>query len=189
MILLAFVGAAASTVAFSPSALYARSPPLRMNKDGATVAVDVVDLNDANYQDALLGGHQKAVLVDACAVWCGPCKLIEPYVRRCAEKWSDQMDVMRFDVESKNTGVKMELLRQKALPQSLPSLMLFRDGEVVAKHSGVITEEELNEFISTNLADRADPEESTTESSKEQQRGFISFTTDGDDYMLAGLPL
>ena len=65
----------------------------------------MMDLNDENYAKLLNG--QKATLVDACAIWCGPCKLIEPVLDRCATKWSETIEMAKFDVEAKNPNLKV----------------------------------------------------------------------------------
>jgi|Transcript_57411 thioredoxin 1 len=184
----AFLWVTSSTAAFSTRSVPALTSSVHKRTGRRPLQAQIVDLDDSNYRDTLLGGGEKSFLVDACAVWCGPCKLIEPIVRRCGEKWSDRLDVMRYDIESKSTNVKMELLRQDALPQKLPSLILFRDGKAVAKHSGIISEEELDDFISSNLADQEDLDKDIIGAAEEQRSGFISFGASHDDYMLSGLP-
>lgn len=85
------------------------------------------------------------------------------------------------------------MLLQEVMPKSLPSLILFHEGTAIGKHNGVITEEELDEFLKTNLS--AVASSSTSSKSKEpsveqkqmKKAGYISFGNDGDDYMLSGL--
>jgi thioredoxin-like negative regulator of GroEL len=88
---------------------------------------------------------------------------------------------------------------QDALPRSLPSLILFRDGSAVAKHNGVITEEELDEFLAKNLAKAnssvsvkgkeimSRTTKTASSSSSSTKKGFIRLGADRDDYMLGGL--
>jgi thioredoxin 1 len=109
----------------------------------------MISLTDTTYEK--LFKDDEIVLVDACAQWCGPCKLIEPVLDRCMRKWEGILRVAKFDVEAKNPNLKLEFLLQDVMPKSLPCLVLFRDGKAIAKHNGVITDEELDEFIETNL--------------------------------------
>mmetsp|Transcript_27080 Transcript_27080/g.41533 ORF Transcript_27080/g.41533 Transcript_27080/m.41533 type:complete len:202 (+) Transcript_27080:208-813(+) len=149
----------------------------------------MINLDDDNY--ASLFNGKKATLVDACAQWCGPCKLIEPVLNRCAQKWSERIEMAKFDVEAKNPNLKVEMLLQNVMPKSLPSLILFRNGEALAKHNGIITEDQLNDFLETHLkvTSQAAPDSRNDSVNIEPKKkaGFVSFANDDDDYMLSGL--
>lgn len=145
----------------------------------------ILDIDDFNYADILRG--DKPVLVDACAQWCGPCKLIFPTLQRCAETWSERLVVARYDVEQGNHSgdLKLELLLQDALPTSLPMLILFEKQKVVAKHNGVITAEQLEEFLMANLSQ---PQLQAASNKQQKTAGFVSLSSSslgGDDYMLS----
>jgi thioredoxin 1 len=140
----------------------------------------------------------RSVLVDAYAPWCGPCKLIEPYLVGCAEKYSDRLSVIKYDVEGNNNNdLKVELLLQGVMVRGLPTLILYNGGEPVATHSGAITETGLEEWLDNNLLAKIDVtetnaiqndglvEEKVGESSSiTGQRGFVSFASQFDDYSL-----
>ena len=82
----------------------------------------------------------------------GPCKLIEPFLQQSAELFQDDLDVVKFDVDAEDTDdVQVELLLQGALPQALPHLVLFHKGKVVAVHSGVLKQDQLNDFVKKTL--------------------------------------
>src|SRR5687767_12496573 len=83
---------------------------------GSIYASKIIDLNDSNF--IKLVRSNKPVLIDACAPWCGPCKLIEPVLERGAEKWSNSVLFARLDVDAKNSGIKLELLLQGVMPRS-----------------------------------------------------------------------
>lgn len=144
------------------------------------------NLDDTNYKQTLFAdSYDKAVLVDAYAPWCGPCKLIEPMLEKVATKWQDSLDLVKYDVEaSKNPNLKLELLMQNAMPRGLPCLLLFMSGKVVTKHSGVITEEELDSLLEEHIEQQttsiAAPTLKTTQ-------GFVSMAHNdaSDDYMLS----
>jgi len=112
--------------------------------------------------------------------------LIEPYLQQSATKFGDQLKVVKYDVEAKNClGIKMEFLLQNVLPQALPHLILFDHmGTPLATHTGVINQDDLNDFLQTNLkhmAKQPAPERelvgagSFNTTSSSSGRGFISF--------------
>mmetsp|Transcript_15379 Transcript_15379/g.33440 ORF Transcript_15379/g.33440 Transcript_15379/m.33440 type:complete len:222 (-) Transcript_15379:62-727(-) len=141
---------------------------------------DMVNLDDSN-RDIVLG-DDKIVLVDAYAPWCGPCKLIEPVIERCAAKWDGKVDFVRYDVESGNNHkIKMEMLMQKTRIRKLPTLLLYHEGEIRATHSGLISYEELEVFLAEALH-----EEIHEDDGDAANRGKISFgSSQGrDDYAL-----
>ena len=119
---------------------------------------------------------------------CGPCKLIEPVIERCAENWKEGIVVSRYDVESANNDVKVELLLQGVMPQSLPSLILVHKSKAITKRNGVITDEELEDFLREELEGLEkgkSPEEEIKDAILPEKRaGFINFAAEVDDYML-----
>jgi thioredoxin 1 len=142
----------------------------------------MISLDDTNYEKHF---KEKVVLVDACAQWCGPCKLIEPVLNRCMKKWEGTVRMAKFDVEAKNPELKLEFLLQDVMPKSLPCLILFRNGKALAKHNGVISEDDLDEFIKTNLRGKSSSHDQGLFAPK-KKTGFVSFTHDDkDDYMLS----
>ena len=147
----------------------------------------VVDLDDSN-KDAILA-DDRTVLIDAYATFCGPCKLIEPVIERCAANRED-MDFVRYNVEAANVKeLKLDLLMQKIDIRKLPTVIMFNHGKFISTTSGLINYQELESFISNALHDTE--EENTTSSSSSsssstKSRGKISFgsTLDRDDYAL-----
>lgn len=160
-----------------------RSSPLLLTRRNA--ALSSYYINDSNFKQILFAdSYDKAVLVDACAPWCGPCKLIESSLEQCAEEWHESLIVVKYNVEaSENPNLKLELLLQNSMPQSLPCLLLFINGKVVKKHSGVITKEELDSLIETHVGGTENAKSKT----KNVGAGFVSMVgDDSDDYMLSG---
>ena len=142
----------------------------------------VVDLDDSN-KDAILA-DDRTVLIDAYATFCGPCKLIEPVIERCAANRED-VEFVRYNVEAPNVKeLKLDLLMQKTVIRKLPTLIMYSHGKVVATTSGLIDYEELEFFISNALHDSDTEEENPSSSAK--SRGKISFgsTLGRDDYAL-----
>ena len=94
-------------------------------------------LNNQNFQSEVLEADG-LVLVDFCARWCGPCKMIAPHVEALAERYP-ALKVCRLDVdEATETAIRYGV-------SSIPSLLFFRDGAVVETLVGYRSEEELCE--------------------------------------------
>jgi thioredoxin 1 len=143
-------------------------------------------LEDANYRQLFDG--DKPVLVDACAKWCGPCKLIEPVLKRCAQKRSDLI-VGRFDIEGGHDELKVELLLKGVMPRSLPSLILFHKNQAITIRKGVITDDQLEAFLLENMPQAVTPRQSprpVAATNQKKKAGSISFASQVDDYMLVG---
>ena len=83
----------------------------------------------------------KCALVDFSAAWCGPCNMIGPVVERLSEE-RDDVEFFNVDVD-KNPDLAM-----KYRIQSIPALVLFKDGEEANRSIGFITKGKIEEFIS-----------------------------------------
>lgn len=94
--------------------------------------------------DSLLAGD-KPVVVDFYATWCGPCKKIAPYVAELAEQYKEQVFIGKCDVDSSS-----ELAARFGI-RTIPTLLFFKNGEVVDKHVGAATKGELEEKVKTLL--------------------------------------
>ena len=70
------------------------------------------------------------VLVDFTAVWCGPCKMLDPVVSALAEEWEGRVKVVKLDVDN-NQSVAM-----KYQVMGVPTLILFKDGEIQERLTG-----------------------------------------------------
>lgn len=88
--------------------------------------------------------HQGAVLVDFFAQWCGPCKMITPIVEQIAEEFS-ALKVVKIDADN-----AQDLMRQFGI-RGIPTLLLFKDGKVVATKIGALSHSQLKEFVEANL--------------------------------------
>ena len=87
----------------------------------------------------------KLVLVDFWAEWCGPCKQIAPTLEEIAEKYSENLSVCKVDVDSNR-----ELALQFNV-RSIPSLMIFKNGEMVDSLIGAVSLEELEDLVTRNF--------------------------------------
>jgi thioredoxin-like negative regulator of GroEL len=78
--------------------------------------------------------------------------VIKPVVERAADKWAKAVNVVKYDVEHENVSdLKAKLDEMGVKISSLPTLILLKDGEYVSSRSGVVTDMDVNTFLSRNL--------------------------------------
>ena len=85
------------------------------------------------------------VLVDYWAEWCGPCKAIAPVLEEVAKEYSGKLKVAKMDVDA-NTEVP-----KKYNIRGIPTLMLFKNGNMEAMKVGAMSKSQLTAFLDTNI--------------------------------------
>jgi len=85
------------------------------------------------------------VLVDYWAEWCGPCKMIAPALDDSAESYAGRLDIAKINIDENQSVPSQYHVR------GIPTLMLFKNGEVVATKVGAMSKSQLTAFIDANL--------------------------------------
>jgi thioredoxin 1 len=102
-------------------------------------------ISDASFEsDVLKAG--KPVLVDYWAEWCGPCKMIAPILDEVSESYKDKLQIAKMNVdENRDIPAKFGI-------RGIPTLMLFKDGQLAATKVGAMSKAQLTAFIDQQLA-------------------------------------
>lgn len=108
------------------------------------MAGNVVELNDGNFSSEVLESDQP-VLVDFWAPWCGPCRMLAPTVEELATDYAGKVRVGKLNTdEARQVAIQYQI-------QSIPTLMLFKGGEVVERTMGVQPKGNLTALIDKHL--------------------------------------
>ena len=96
----------------------------------------VTELTEATFESTVLK-NDKPVLVDFWAVWCGPCRQVTPIVESLASKWAPKAAVVKLNVDD------VPQVAEKYGIMSIPTLMLFKNGQVVERVIGLASQSAL----------------------------------------------
>lgn len=105
---------------------------------------DIVNLTDATFEDEVIKSEQP-VLVDYWAEWCGPCKMIAPILNEISKEYEGKIKVAKLNIdENTETPPKYGI-------RGIPTLMLFKGGNVEATKVGALSKSQLTAFIDSNI--------------------------------------
>ena len=102
----------------------------------------ITELNEQNYKSFTENG---LVLVDIKAEWCNPCKVIGPLVDQISSEYFGKLSVGKLDAD-----VSRELISELGV-RNIPTLLLYKDGEIVERNTGMITKEKIEDLINNHL--------------------------------------
>jgi len=104
----------------------------------------VLHVSDSEFNEKVLKADGP-VLVDYWAAWCGPCKMIAPLLDDVAEEYAGKLAVVKLNIDENPQTPQHYGVR------GIPTLMLFKDGEVEATKVGALTKSQLTAFIDSNI--------------------------------------
>ncbi len=99
-----------------------------------------ITITDETFENEVLKSD-KPVLIDFWAIWCGPCKMIAPIVDEIANEYNDKLKVCKLDVDANPKSAMQYGIR------SIPTLLIFKNGQVVEQIVGAIPKNKLVEKI------------------------------------------
>lgn len=104
----------------------------------------IVHLSDETFETEVLQSNLP-VLVDYWAEWCGPCKMIAPVLDEIALEYAGRLKLAKLNIdENPNTPPRYGI-------RGIPTLMIFKDGEVEATKVGAVSKSQLTAFIDSNI--------------------------------------
>lgn len=109
------------------------------------MSATISQVTDATFEEEVLKATDP-VLVDFWAEWCGPCKMIAPVLDEIAKEFANKLKVVKVNVdENTETPAKYGI-------RGIPTLLLFKDGEMVAMKVGALSKTQLSAFVTEHVA-------------------------------------
>ena len=103
-----------------------------------------LEITDANFEEVVLKSD-KPVLVDFWAAWCGPCRMLAPIVEELSLEFAGKAVIGKMDIDSQTTYAAKYGIR------NIPTVLIFKDGEIVKRQVGVAPKSTYENLINENL--------------------------------------
>ena len=108
------------------------------------MAEHIVHISDESFEEEVLQS-ERPVLIDYWAEWCGPCKMIAPVLDEIATEYSDRLKVVKLNVDDNpQTPPKYGI-------RGIPTLMVFKNGQVEATKVGAVSKAQLTAFLDDSI--------------------------------------
>lgn len=104
------------------------------------MSTNIIHVTDSNFEEEVLKSDMP-VMVDYWAEWCAPCKAIVPVLEEIAVEYQDKLLVMKIDIDGNPKTP------QKYMVRGIPTLMIFKDGDIVGTQVGQMSKSQLAAFI------------------------------------------
>jgi len=108
------------------------------------VSDSVLHVNDSEFNEIVIKAAGP-VLVDYWAEWCGPCKMIGPILDDIAKEYADKLTIVKLNIDENPETPQHYGVR------GIPTLMLFKNGEVEATKVGALSKSQLAAFVDSNI--------------------------------------
>ena len=104
----------------------------------------IIHVTDSSFEEDVLRS-EAPVMVDYWAEWCGPCKMIAPILDEIAEEYTDDLTVAKINIDENPRTPQQYAVR------GIPTLMIFKDGEVIGTKVGAVSKLQLSAFIDSTI--------------------------------------
>ena len=104
----------------------------------------IIHVTDTTFEDEVLSSDMP-VIVDYWAEWCGPCKAIAPILDEVADEYEGKLKIAKLDIDENQETA------QKYAVRGIPTLMIFKDGEVTGTKVGAMSKSQLSAFIDSTI--------------------------------------